>query len=47
MTIDLTELQGDSSTELGTAELEVDDEFLQLRLGEAVGATRSDGGGRP
>jgi hypothetical protein len=42
--IDLTEPQGDS-TELGTAELETGDyEFLQLRIGEVVEATLSDGG---
>lgn len=45
VTIDLTELQGDSSTELGTAELDVGDyEFLQLRIGEVVEASLSDGG---
>lgn len=45
VTIDLTELQGDASTELGTAELETGDyEFLQLRVGEVVEATLSEGG---
>lgn len=44
-TIDLTELQGDASTGLGTVELEPGEyEFLQLRVGEVVAATLSDGG---
>lgn len=43
--IDLVELQGDASAELGSAELATGDyEFLQLEVGAVVEATLKDGG---